>query len=251
MLEYSSQRWFLFQSTLPLRRATLACCLMVLSDVFQSTLPLRGATGQVQRASANGREHISIHTPLAGSDLETGFVILRILISIHTPLAGSDLSTFVYRPPFLIFQSTLPLRGATVVMHPAHAARIFQSTLPLRGATPTFKCSYPEYVFQSTLPLRGATKCSFPSRAVLSISIHTPLAGSDSSSLPTRSPTTNFNPHSPCGERPLACCLMVLSDVFQSTLPLRGATYSCTRRNARSTFQSTLPLRGATSTSAR
>ena len=253
MLEYSSQRWFLFQSTLPLRRATLACCLMVLSDVFQSTLPLRGATGQVQRASANGREHISIHTPLAGSDLETGFVILRILISIHTPLAGSDSSSLPTRSPTTNFNPHSPCGERPLACCLMVLSDVFQSTLPLRGATGQVQrasANGREHISIHT-PLAGSDlETGFVILRIL-ISIHTPLAGSDSSSLPTRSPTTNFNPHSPCGERPLACCLMVLSDVFQSTLPLRGATYSCTRRNARSTFQSTLPLRGATSTSAR
>ena len=79
-------------------------------------------------------------------------------ISIHTPHAGSD--------------SPAPSASA--------AASAFQSTLPMRGATmaPSFRRLF--FVFQSTLPMRGATG------AVIAASIF----------------LGDFNPHSPCGERP-------------------------------------------------
>ena len=51
-------------------------------------------------------------------------------------------------------------------------------------------------------PLAGSDRGAAPTPADQFISIHTPLAGSDgSSSFPTFRPN-NFNPHSPCGERP-------------------------------------------------
>ena len=56
----------------------------------------------------------------------------------------------------------------------------FQSTLPLRGATvarPSMTCS--AFIFQSTLPLRGATTANDALALDNNISIHTPLAGSD------------------------------------------------------------------------
>ena len=102
-----------------------------------------------------------------------------------------------------------------------------------------------------------------------SISIHTPLAGSDQPCYILTTPSAYFNPHSPCGERPLVIRPMVSPCSFQSTLPLRGATLrhvhdlqaehisihtplagsdsalsSCHTSQQR--FQSTLPLRGAT-----
>ena len=60
-----------------------------LNRLFQSTLPLRGVTSaQVH----HGRCHVvSIHTPLAGSDLSDFRRKLPCeIVSIHTPLAGSD-----------------------------------------------------------------------------------------------------------------------------------------------------------------
>ena len=145
---------------------------------FQSTLPLRGATETAHLRITE--HHISIHTPLAGSD--------SLLRGVSIICA--------------IFQSTLPLRGATINAAICGAAVLFQSTLPLRGATLVLASRTADFVFQSTLPLRGATQARDSdrhgsayfnphspcgerlmvrrqfSRSRL-ISIHTPLAGSD------------------------------------------------------------------------
>ena len=127
----------------------------------------------------------------------------------------------------------------------------FQSTLPLRGATCATKRFKPKSsTFQSTLPLRGATDDNEQVQAAHHISIHTPLAGSDTfTHVGWREPYNYFNPHSPCGERPdwtFFRCMnsgdfnphspcgerlqstpsAVISSLFQSTLPLRGATFS-------------------------
>ena len=50
--------------------------------------------------------------------------------------------------------------------------------------------------------MRGATYDSPDTAADHDISIHTPHAGSDTSTLRVSSLRLNFNPHSPCGERP-------------------------------------------------
>ena len=78
---------------------------------------------------------ISIHTPLAGSDGTSLRAALLQQISIHTPLAGSDLVVSAPDSGLMVFQSTLPLRGATVSSLPPFELVQFQSTLPLRGAT--------------------------------------------------------------------------------------------------------------------
>ena len=79
--------------------------------------------------------------------------------------------------------------------------------------------------FQPTLPARGATR---PPRAELPaqvhISTHTPRTGSDcSQSCPWASPCY-FNPHSPHGERRCCWAARQRREVFQPTLPARGAT---------------------------
>ena len=191
------------------------------------------------------------------------------------------------------FQSTLPLRGATVwariIMHVpndfnprspcgerqdaqpvANFLGKFQSTLPLRGATwrPANNLAGIK-IFQSTLPLRGATLNRWIFMTYASISIHAPLAGSDPTGPPRKNSCPYFNPRSPCGERPYGDPDHTGVDLFQSTLPLRGATvpvqgaavvgfisihaplagsdYKTAGLSANDyIFQSTLPLRGAT-----
>ena len=102
------------------------------------------------------------------------------------------------------------------------------------------------------------------------ISIHAPRAGSDGEKAKPfggalyfnprspcgerrngadiyTAPRQNFNPRSPCGERRYRAKVTVGKDIFQSTLPVRGATRRCTKKQCiASKFQSTLPVRGAT-----
>ena len=102
---------------------------------------------------------ISIHTPHAGSDPVSGNHPAYTRISIHTPHAGSDLAILNGSCWGFLFQSTLPMRGATLFTGQAeyHSGR-FQSTLPMRGATCHWRGhSQPDSLFQSTLPMRGAT----------------------------------------------------------------------------------------------
>ena len=58
----------------------------------------------------------------------------------------------------------------------------------------------------------------------------------------------HFNPRSPCGERLFPHTQSPSQCPFQSTLPVRGATRKPTSRRRRRAFQSTLPVRGATKT---
>ena len=148
------------------------------------------------------------------------------MISIHTPLAGSDAAFRMRLASSTVFQSTLPLRGATPTKYGHYYVVAFQSTLPLRGATAEQLLRLQTNSFQSTLPLRGATRVHVRD-AVLDldvISIHTPLAGSDPNTSPIWSNDWRF----------------------QSTLPLRGATLAGLSSSQGNLFQSTLPLRGAT-----
>ena len=57
-------------------------------------------------------------------------------ISIHAPRAGSDDYMGFAVGTYNLFQSTLPVRGATRVAEAVEFEReLFQSTLPVRGAT--------------------------------------------------------------------------------------------------------------------
>ena len=100
---------------------------------------------------------ISIHTPLAGSDVDMLDINDIHVISIHTPLAGSDRKTLKTSANSWNFNPHSPCgeRPATVTLF------------------------FPDTLFQSTLPLRGATRLQKQSGMTIKISIHTPLAGSD------------------------------------------------------------------------
>ena len=168
---------------------------------FQSTLPLRGAThSPIRQPCAWG--NFNPHSPCG----ERHELYVRSStcpeISIHTPLAGSDPEAKELAE-FVKFQSTLPLRGATgKSSKPLMDTNVFQSTLPLRGATVDLDRQGKALVFQSTLPLRGATGRETADGETHYISIHTPLAGSDARVHRRSVRLNNFNPHSPCGERP-------------------------------------------------
>ena len=82
----------------------------------------------------------------------------NIHISIHAPHAGSDIGIIYTIEEGTIFQSTLPMRGATgLTIRPYTTMRHFNPRSPC-GERPV---AVPDIagcdLFQSTLPMRGAT----------------------------------------------------------------------------------------------
>ncbi len=170
-------------------------------------------------------------------------------ISIHAPRAGSDASASLIKSLAMLFQSTLPVRGATrYSLEPQAAQRDFNPRSPCGERLPRSHNGKGIEEFQSTLPVRGATNRTGSLGSAHRISIHAPRAGSDyarfhvylllrgafQSTLPVRGATAyaapiyhgiaDFNPRSPCGERRYRAKVTVGKDIFQSTLPVRGAT---------------------------
>ena len=172
---------------------------------FQSTHPLRGATLTIQNGVLSA--DISIHAPLAGCD--TYFLCrtdIHSLISIHAPLAGCDWRWRCGACCITAFQSTHPLRGATscwpwcletmsISIHAplagcdAPAAQLhgligISIHAPLAGCDSIGLCAlFAIYQFQSTHPLRGATQRVAGLHQHACISIHAPLAGCDSKNV--------------------------------------------------------------------
>ena len=147
----------------------------------------------------------------------------------------------------VVFQSTLPARGATagdivewggadISIHAPrtgsdHAdgrassgAAKFQSTLPARGATWRTRIISNKLAFQSTLPARGATYRLLMFFSFCRISIHAPRTGSDCGRHFSVAAAPHFNPRSPHGERLFGVDSPHGFWRFQSTLPARGAT---------------------------
>ena len=136
-------------------------------------------------------------------------------------------------------------RQATAVAR--SVSRIFQSTLPVWGATLSPLGSSAYSSFQSTLPVWGATQRRQVRRGTSHISIHAPRVGSDAPGKPGDKGDPDFNPRSPCGERHghgrghhrhgrisihaprVGSDLVIVGQTnitvqFQSTLPVWGAT---------------------------
>ena len=148
---------------------------------------------------------ISIHAPREGSDFPCRCnKVVGQVISIHAPREGSDpAGAHQDGAGQLIFLSTLPARGATVIaivcpcflvpisIHAPREGsdRSARPTVPSRfhfyprsprGERPSMQTSrHRGRIFLSTLPARGAT---FPHQrmfAICHISIHAPREGSD------------------------------------------------------------------------
>ena len=190
---------------------------------FQSTLPVWGAT--VVALTLDGYAAISTHAPRVGSDHRLGGRVRVQAISIHAPRVGSD----------ALYAVVIDLDG------------LFQSTLPVWGATRTaFSPLTTACLFQSTLPVWGATRRPGREARMILISIHAPRVGSDTTSGSLPRTAANFNPRSPCGERRFPDVPNVGDVTFQSTLPVWGATPKSGNYQGFWTFQSTLPVWGAT-----
>ena len=145
-------------------------------------------------------------------------------VSIHAPRVGRDSWRLSRRRWRILFQSTRPMRGATlcldddavgqdVSIHAPHAGRDHRS-----GHTycwPVVSIHAPhagrdygvcprtlhQRLFQSTRPMRGATHGHAPHRRCRNVSIHAPHAGRDVVSFSVLPPCGCFNPRAPCGAR--------------------------------------------------
>ena len=126
---------------------------------------------------------ISIHAPRTGSDVGLQSVRswagnfnprsphgerpllasqpLRGRISIHAPRTGSDKGQAFLRIASIVFQSTLPARGATYVDEKTGQLATISIHAPRTGSDERVAVLLPNgEVFQSTLPARGAT-CNY------------------------------------------------------------------------------------------
>ena len=124
---------------------------------------------------------ISIHAPRVGSDSNWRIHKAGRGISIHAPRVGSD------KPP----------------PRPWAHLRRFQSTLPVWGATALpGTCSQRAGISIHAPRVGSDSEYRTFSFSTSRISIHAPRVGSDSSPAGHYVVRHNFNPRSPCGERP-------------------------------------------------
>ena len=102
---------------------------------------------------------------------------------------------------------------------------VFQSTLPARGATISNSCEPTRSAISIHAPRTGSDpRCPYCGAEMSLISIHAPRTGSDNCTSWGCYLQRNFNPRSPHGERRDTGAKNPARCRFQSTLPARGAT---------------------------
>ena len=169
--------------------------------------------------------NISIHAPRAGSDGTMQASTTTKEISIHAPRAGSD-----WR-----------------ILRPLISGSLFQSTLPVRGATSNCILGRPATSISIHAPRAGSdVRGAICLARSPYISIHAPRAGSDRVSVARLQLGWNFNPRSPCGERPQRAAHIGDAGYFNPRSPCGERLGVWKLDPIPGRFQSTLPVRGAT-----
>ena len=100
---------------------------------------------------------VSIHAPRAGRDTPAQPRTPRELVSIHAPRAGRDSRTGARAITSKSFNPRAPCGARHTLWGIAEEYCAFQSTRPVRGATLWKNICAMTKKFQSTRPVRGAT----------------------------------------------------------------------------------------------
>ena len=148
------------------------------------------------------------------------------LISIHAPLAGCDIDDLIPYANNAKFQSTHPSRGATRAIWIPHSWRkYFNPRAPCGARQRQHDALLRQPLISIHAPRAGRDWSSGDKGCRHGISIHAPRAGRDCASSRALATRTNFNPRAPCGARLLVKTHKPKSERFQSTRPVRGATF--------------------------
>ena len=166
-----------FQSTRPVRGGTSRHSAFMTYGIFQSTRPVRGGT--LEETTASSRTAFQSTRPVRGGTR----TILTKTVSKYdfNPPAPCGAGLFQgrgydvrgdFNPPapcgagrnslplsvvMLLFQSTRPVRGGTLLKFRLFIWTLFQSTRPVRGGTIVLDLFAGSGTFQSTRPVRGGT----------------------------------------------------------------------------------------------
>ena len=146
---------------------------------------------------------ISIHAPLAGCDRGLAWIALRwaAFQSTH-PLRGATLEAALDAAVFTDFNPRTPCGVRPTVGRILKSSKGFQSTHPLRGATAGVRHQGVGAEISIHAPLAGCDPVLGAGHHGHPISIHAPLAGCDPCRRSCRIPSPYFNPRTPCGVRP-------------------------------------------------
>ena len=145
--------------------------------LFQPTLPARGATSFVEPLEVLFA--ISTHAPRTGSDYR--YLMLAYIERNFNPRSphGERQRHFGNIQFQLLFQPTLPARGATGAWGMRRRPKRFQPTLPARGATVGISYKYADLLISTHAPRTGSDKDFARRNCTARISTHAPRTGSD------------------------------------------------------------------------
>ena len=122
------------------------------------------------------------------------------------------------------FQSTHPVRGATMDKAAAAGNNEFQSTRPVWGATMCTSRRRSSATISIHAPRVGRDRAAHDRSGAVVISIHAPRVGRDGGKGHAGRGHQHFNPRAPCGARPPIRYVWLAPPSFQSTRPVWGAT---------------------------
>ncbi len=224
---------------------------------------MRGAT--LVLGHPLGAKVISIHAPHAGRDNSTGDVYDNCEISIHAPHAGRDVILNPIPQEVALFQSTRPMRGATISLTLRRSAALYFNPRapcgrdrwpsPAPTSTENFNPRAPcgrdckmrpkqiVHLISIHAPRAGATQEAVADKYTAMISIHAPRAGATITSKATTSSPHNFNPRAPCGRDKRPCCSRRVWPYFNPRAPCGRDWESCAYTARYVIFQSTRPVR--------
>ena len=152
-------------------------------------------------------QSISIHASHAGCDMLLSYCRKAKNISIHASHAGCDFALFYLTMIFYQFQSTHPMRDATLISSSTYIDSLkFQSTHPMRDATVYFfiRRTINAY-FNPRIPCgMRLAKGDSSTNATKFQSTH-PMRDATLMPLGARQRVQYFNPRIPCGMRPATC----------------------------------------------
>ena len=239
------------------------------SVVFQSTRPIRGAT--VSRVYSCNQLRFQSTRPIRGATSATVCVIIKDKFQSTRPIRGATRLDELIRQLSRIFQSTRPIRGATGRRRRRTGPpRYFNPRAPY-GARHGFTLLVMGYTGISIhAPHTGRDQVNWRNSQILHISIHAPHTGRDEiaalkgklsrlfqSTRPIRGATSMtvwlstkfvyFNPHAPYGaRRPWNWYSRLRRSDFNPHAPYGARRQRPQERHAAGVFQSTRPIRGAT-----
>ena len=133
---------------------------------------------------------------------DQGFVVShqRLDISIHIPRVGDDYNPYMHSSNLVLFQSTSPVWGMTIMLPISVKTSSISIHIPRVGDDPGFVPLLDENTSISIhIPRVGDDFSAKYAADLPGISIHIPRVGDDACATAPGASSMYFNPHPPCG----------------------------------------------------